>query len=98
MDTLVNTMRRRSPLLLAALLAQTAVATSPESTVSHAVAPQSSAAAALTLVRVEPGPFSTSDALVESMNACVAQIVARELDQAVATCDRAIGIARTERV
>src|SRR5687768_212699 len=97
MDTLVNRMQRRSPLLLAALLTQTTIASIPEGTVSPTVAPRS-AAAAPTLVRVEADPFTLRDALADSMNACVAQIVAHELDQAVATCDRAVGIARTERV
>ena len=50
-----------------------------------------------TLVRLEPDPFVSHDALTDAMNACVDGIVAREFAKAGTSCDLAVKIARTER-
>ena len=95
METFARKVKRRSPLLLAALLAQTAGATIPEGSASHAVA-AAAPARAPTLVRLEPDAFASADALTAAMNACVDAIVARDFAKASPSCDRAVQIARTE--
>ena len=95
METFARKIKRRSPLLLAALLAQTAGATIPEGSASHTVA-AAAPARAPTLVRLEPDVFASADALTAAMNACVDAIVARDFAKASPSCDRAVQIARTE--
>jgi len=97
METLVSRTKRGSPLLFAALLAQAAVAKIPEDTVGRTLAPPTAAQSAPMLVRVEADPFAKSDPLVQTMNACVTQIVAREFAAAASSCDRAVNLARIER-
>ena len=95
METFAGQVKRRSPLLLAALLAQSAGATIPEGSASHAAAAAAPTRAA-TLVRLEADPFASPDALTVTMNACVDAIVARDFVKASASCDHAVQIARTE--
>jgi hypothetical protein len=95
METFASRIRRRSPLLLAALVAQGAAATIPEQGASHASSPGTRTSAPV-LVRLEPDTFTPDDALSAAMNSCVAGIVAREFAQASASCDRAVQIARGE--
>jgi len=95
MEAFGSKVKRRSPLLLAALLAQSAGATIPEGSTSHAVA-AAVPRPAPTLVRLEPDPFASADALTATMNACVDAIVARDFATASASCDHAVQIARSE--
>jgi hypothetical protein len=96
METFAGKVRRRSSLLLAALVAQSAVATIPEQSASRSTTPSATASSPV-LVRLEPDAFAPADALTDAMNACVAGIVAREFAQASVSCDRAVRIARSAR-
>jgi hypothetical protein len=94
MERIVHTATRLTPLLLSALFAATAGASIPEPV---SVQSDSAGAPALTIVRLEPDAFMKKDALTDAMNACVDDILARSLDTATPSCDRAVTIAAGER-
>ena len=94
MERIVNNATRMTPVLLSALFATTAAASISRPVSVPAAAAGASAAM---LVRLEADPFMDDDRLTDAMNACVDAVLARTLDVATASCDRAVTIAADER-